>query len=33
VLCSRKVGYIAKRIDPEALANLVLQQVMARRNG
>ena len=27
------VGYIAKPIDPEALANLVLQQVMARRNG
>jgi len=33
VLCSREVGYIAKPIDPEALANLVLQQVMARRNG
>jgi CheY-like chemotaxis protein len=27
------VGYIAKPIDPEALANLVLQQVIARRNG
>jgi CheY-like chemotaxis protein len=32
-LAAGMVGYIAKPIDPEALVSLVLQHVMARRNG